>query len=168
MTASVTPIKQRRLPAAKSGGTRGAAIGDRKPTAVQVPARLLRPRGDRGALAPTRTSASPPQYLLRSTVRFHWEGRAYVGTIVGVAHDDPVRYDIRRDEKPRSTRRPIQRIVFGVPHCAIERCFAPPRPEDKVTVIDDLLLKAPPAAALRPRPERRDFLAQLLRFGRGQ
>jgi len=69
---------------------------------------------------------------LLSTVRYRVGGRAFAGTVIGIAHDEPLRYDIRRVPAARSKRGSADRVSFGVPQGDIEALLAPPPAGQKV------------------------------------
>jgi hypothetical protein len=117
------------------------------------------------ASAALRTPAPPARYRLRSKVRFRWAGRIMTGVIVGIAHGEPARYDIRRiaGGAGRNTSLPVS---FGVPHEAVARVLALPPAEDVLVMTDMLWELRDRPAPVEPARRRRGIIAQLLRIGR--
>jgi hypothetical protein len=62
-----------------------------------------------------RTREGLPSYKLRSTVRYRIKGRTLTGDIVGIAHGEPLRYDIRPLHGVDGEPNAVDRVSFGVP-----------------------------------------------------
>jgi hypothetical protein len=104
-----------------------------------------------------------PSYALRSTVRYRTKGRTVTGSIIGIAHGEPLRYDIRCLDGADGERNAADRVSFGVPQADIERLIAPPPDSQKVIVLGDHPSRPPaPTGQGEPRPVHRSFLAELL------
>src|SRR4051812_15376373 len=97
MNAYVTTLKTARGPGAGRApfGKIAAANGGSPVSRLPAPVRASR-TGDAARAPVAEPPAKPARFELRSTVRYRIEGRVLTGTIVGIAHDDPLRYDIRR------------------------------------------------------------------------
>lgn len=173
MSASIATLKSvRRLPAEVSAvdATRSGRSADLV-TPMQNVRLPRKPRAKRVAKSGSvvEPSGAPVRYGLRSTVRYRVEGRALTGIVVGVALDEPPRYDVRRLPGANGKRRPAARVSFGVPHGDIEELLALPPDDRSLIVLSDL--PPEPRASIGQEASssaRRSFLAQLLgRHGPG-
>jgi hypothetical protein len=165
MNAYVTTLKTTRGPNAGRAPFGKIAVANGGSPVSRLPAPVRASR-DSDAAPPSgaATPAKPARFELRSTVRYRIEGRVLSGTIVGIAHDDPLRYDIRRAQTAGGKRRSLYRTSFGVPHDDIEKVLTPPPESERLLVLSDLPPEPPaPVGQGAPRPARRGFLAQLLR-----
>jgi hypothetical protein len=158
MSASIATLKTKRRPSVEPASSDVVRPGAAKRLARE-PSHGRRAR----SAAAAETPAIPEVYELRSTVRYRGDGRALNGIVVGIAHDEPLRYDIRRLLGQNGKGKPASDISFGVPHGRIERLLAPPPPDEKVVVLSDLPPEpTAPVGQGAPRPAHKRLLAQLL------
>jgi hypothetical protein len=165
MNGYVTTLKTSRGPNAGRAPFGKIAAANGGSPVSRLPAAVRTSRGSDAAPVPAeKPPAKPARFELRATVRYRIEGRVLSGTIVGIAHDDPLRYDIRRASTAGGKHRSLYRTSFGVPHDDVEKMLAPPPEGERLLVLSDLPPEPPaPVGQGAPQPARRGFLAQLLR-----
>jgi hypothetical protein len=74
-------------------------------------------RGDPRALIGARAMPAPRRIPLRARVEFTQFGVTLVGRIVGISHDDPMRYDLKLEDGA---------IIANIPESAIGALMALP------------------------------------------
>ena len=135
--AALKPAGQADHDAAPALGAQAARFLARLDGVRPAPAARRRPM----VMVRPSPSAGPMQYALRSVVRYRIDGQVLTGMIVGISHDAPLRYDIRRDQGVDGAP-----ISFAVPHQDVEELLAPPAKSEKVIVLSGF---RPEPASLR-------------------
>jgi hypothetical protein len=152
MSASITPLKS-----AVERPEEATVDGHEAPLHAPEPAlKPSRPTRRSARTAEARKSTRPvsrPQYELRSTVRYRVGGRPLTGTIVGVSHTDPIRYDIVCEKRAHAKGKKGRVVSYYIPHEDIDGMLRPP-PSQSVLVLEDLPPE-PPALAAAARKARK-------------
>jgi hypothetical protein len=163
MAATITSLKS----GSAAVGLPLLSRGEQKLRPKRLPVKARRADGE-GADQPVIAAATPVQYEMLSTVRYRIEGRSYTGLVVGIAHDEPIRYDIRRVRPAKGQRKSANkaagragdRVSFGVPHGDVVALVSAPPPGPRIVLSD--LPPEPPARlpADAPRAGRFGILAR--------
>jgi hypothetical protein len=158
MSASVTPLKSaaERPGEATVAGNETALHAAEPAEAAPKPSRRVR-RTARTAPSPKATRPVPrPQYELRSTVRYRVGGRPLTGTVVGISHTDPVRYDIACESRARAKGKKGRTVSYYISHEDIDGMLRP-APKQPVLVLEDLPPEPSALAAVARKSRRGPF-----------